>query len=177
VSVYERARLLNNEWRTAQLNQKYYRCRLNDERRLSFWLDLAIAFTSSGAVAGWTIWKLGPGAFVWQIAGAVTTLLAIARPLLKLPERVERLTELATGYSTIAFDLSLHANRARVKGGFSDDEWATIEGIIERNRDLNIKDEHPPRERLHRRCYTEVNRESPVAQLWWGPPTTEGEVK
>ncbi len=51
-----------------------------------------LAISSSGAVAGWTIWEQMPA--VWKILSAISAVIAIVSPLLSYQKKIEELADL-----------------------------------------------------------------------------------
>lgn len=167
MSEYEKARALNDEYRTVAMNRKYYACRLASIKRLNLALEILIAVGTSGAVAAWTLWKTGPPAVAWKVLAAVATLLSVIKPFLNLGKEIERYSELVVGYAALLFDLDAVILEVRTSNRISDGAWQKFLTHRERTKQLGIKDDLRPKVRLHRRCYSEINHEIPARTLWW----------
>lgn len=166
-SVYQQVKAINDEYRTAGMNRKYYACRLRRLRRIETTLEILLAVGTSGAVATWSIWKDPPGDIVWKVLGAAVTLLAVVKPFLQLPREIERYSELATGYGTLFYDYDQILLELRTGRSVSSELWSRFCSLRDRNKELGIKDDLPARKRLLRRCYVEINNEIPIDSLWW----------
>lgn len=92
--------------RTARLNSKYYgeRLRVLEIQNLS--IEIVLALSASTSVASWWVWKTDLGQTTWQTFGALTAVVAIVKPTLKLPDRIRRLEKAQTGYQALEYDLT-----------------------------------------------------------------------
>lgn len=166
-AVLEKARSVNNEYRTAAMNRRYYACRLQKAQSLNTGLEIAVAVSSSGSIAAWSAWQTGPGVVAWKLLAAIAAIVAVAKPLLRLSKDVERFSELTVGYGALYFDMRQIVEDLRISGVMSDEIWSRYCAVRQRLKDLGIKDDLVPRKRLHRRCYDEINREIATETLWW----------
>src|SRR5947207_263262 len=92
--------------RTCRLNSKYWARKLVDLRRLNFVAEYLVMATASGsAVSGIVFWTTTVGKTLWTILAAITAMVSIAKPLLKLSDRIENLQKVVTGYHSIEFQL------------------------------------------------------------------------
>src|SRR5258708_289729 len=94
-----------NQFRTARLNVKYLEAKLRNWRRQNFWMEFLIAVSASSSAATAWFFQGDVGTWFWKILTGITALLAIAKPLLKLPEKIRRSEEMLGGYKTLDFDL------------------------------------------------------------------------
>jgi hypothetical protein len=164
---YGAARSLYNDWRTAELNKKYYACRLTQYRHANLIMELLIAVGTSGAIAAWQVWRVSVGQIAWSAIAAAVALLTITKPLLQLPKQIERYSRLYGGYSVIAYDYEQVAGALNRNYSLNQSEVSMLEALSDKARDLVPDDDPVPRVRLRRRCYEEVNREIPIETLWW----------
>lgn len=163
---FERVWQLYDALRTALLNKKYYGCRLVVQRRLNFWLEWILAFATSTAVAAWAIWKQDFGANLWAVIGAIAVILSITKPLLKLPEDLERLGRLHTGFTAAHADLTALVEEVRATRGVTPEHVAEYQRIRTRLHELATHDDPRPNTRLKEQCTQEVLNELPQEQFW-----------
>ena len=89
-----------DEYRTALLNKKYYSVRLAKMKRCNFVMEFLIAAGATGSgVAGLAVWKTDYGALAWATLSGASILLAIAKPLLKLADKIENYGKLYGEYA------------------------------------------------------------------------------
>lgn len=93
--------------RTARLNIYYWTEKLDKPKHQNRSLEifLAIAVPSS-AVAGLSFWQSYYGPYVWGFLSSIAAFLSVAKPFLKLTERVESYEAAVARYRTIEGDLS-----------------------------------------------------------------------
>lgn len=181
MNVLERATVINNEYRTASMNRRYYSYRLESTQALNRSLEIIVAVSSSATAAAWRIWQTGAGDLAWKLFAGTAAIVAVVKPLLRLGKDIERYSELSVGYATVYYDLKVLVEDLIVAGDISGEAWSRYCAIRQRTRDLGIKDDLSPRRRLHRRCFEQVKAEIPSRSLWWpreeehgSPATTAG---
>lgn len=81
---------------TVKANGYYIEGDLRWLKRCNLLSEVLVALATSSAVAGFWFWSLPPGQELWRIVGAVATIIAIAKPLLTLTDRIQSKTELLT---------------------------------------------------------------------------------
>jgi hypothetical protein len=163
---FERVWQFYDALRSALLNKKYYGCRLADQRRMNFWLEWILAFATSTAVAAWAIWKQDFGVNLWAVVGAIAVVLSITKPLLKLPEDLERLGRLHTGFTAAHADLTSLVEDIRAARSVTTETVAEYQRIRTRLNDLATYDDPRPHARLKTRCTQLVLEELPHEQFW-----------
>ena len=167
-SLYDSVKNVNNTYRTALMNRKYYGYRLSAVRKWNTALEILIAVGTSSAVGAWAIWKsTSVGANVWAILAGLAVLLAVVKPFLNLSKDVERYSKLFVGHGDVYYDLgTLTLELARVKN-YTDKIHEAFLRARERIKQLGIEDDPKINERLRRRFYEEAKEEIPVGSLWW----------
>lgn len=86
--------LVWNAMLTEQMNVCYWNCLASRYSTREKWLKIFLAATSSGTVAGWTVWAHYDVA--WKVLSGVSALVAIALPILDYSTLVQNMTKLAT---------------------------------------------------------------------------------
>ncbi len=89
----------------------YYKVLAGRFHRLDLCMKVFLAITSSGTVAGWTIWSDGVAhpyfSFTWKALSGVSAIVAIAMPLFNYSKKVEWATSLVHGYSKIHSEIEI----------------------------------------------------------------------
>src|SRR5689334_15071289 len=82
-------------YRTAALNKAYYGGMLSryQRRNTIFEIAIAVGATSSG-VSGLALWSQPYGKATWGVITAISSLLAVAKPILQMNKKVERYSKL-----------------------------------------------------------------------------------
>ena len=166
-SIREKARAINDGYRTAAMNRQYYACRLTTTQRLVTTLDVVAAVAASGTIAAWASWQTGAGATLWKALAGFAAVVTTVKPFLRLSKDVERYSELVIGYAAVYFDLKQLVEDVRTEQSLSEASWSRYQAVRQRTKDLGIKDDLVPKKRLHRRCYEQVKKEIPQDTLWW----------
>src|SRR5580704_5938089 len=97
----ERVYQIYDVLRTLLLNKKYYAERLSRFQNYNFAMEMLIACGTAGSgVAGFAFWQLAAGKIVWGLISAAAVILAIAKPLLKLTDRIEVYAKLYGEYTS-----------------------------------------------------------------------------
>jgi len=154
-------------WRTCRLNVKYWSARMLRIRQQEFFLEYALMATApSSAVAGLVFWKTQWGGVVWTVLTTMTAFLAIAKPLLRLSDRLAQLQRVVTRYRMIECQLEALANDIRRENRYSDESVTAFKRLETQVSEVS-KDEPVERfnERLRQSLYDEVNRELPLASF------------
>jgi hypothetical protein len=168
--VDRRVRATYELYRDSLLNKKYYADRLETAKRWSLVLEFALVFGTSGAIATWAAWKTPAGARAWAMITAASTVLAILKPLLQFPNKIERYTGLYTGHAGLYYDLKQLVDDIQDKHDFTDPMWATVQHTQERVKELGLKNDPRPVRRLQRKYFKEVVDEIPADKLWFCSP-------
>jgi len=167
-SVYDSVKNVNNTYRTALMNRKYYGYRLSTVRTCNRALEILIAVGTSSAIGAWAIWKsTSIGANAWTIVAGLAVLFAVVKPILNLSKDVERYSKLFVGHGDVYYDLkTITMELARLRD-YTDKMNETFQKTLERIKQLALEDDPRIDEKLRRRCFKEVKEEIPVESLWW----------
>lgn len=149
--------------RTARLSVKCFCARLRALERQNIWLEITIATsTSSSALAGFAFWRTSSGETAWQVLAVISAVLAVAKPFLKIPDKVKHLESLATGYRGVEHDLGKIEILARQRGAYDQELKDRFAAILERMNALVAgPQDYGVSNRLRRVCQDEVDRELP----------------
>jgi len=86
--------LIWNSMLTAQMNVCYSSQLASRFAQREKWIKIFLAITSSGAVAGWSVWA--EYAIVWKVLSGLSALLAVSLPILDYSGRVTQLSKVAS---------------------------------------------------------------------------------
>ena len=157
-----------NELRTASLNVKYYSARLTSLNRRNFWLEFTLAATAPGsAIAGLFFWETEFGSFAWKLLGIITALLAVAKPFLKLTDRITKIEQTLTGYRGLNFDLSKIKTMIEQTKFYDNNLQDQFSIALERKKELlvNAPESYEIKD-LKKKCQKEVLKEFPVESFF-----------
>lgn len=157
------------------MNKEYYGAVLHRTQRLNDTLEILIAIgaTSSG-ISGFTIFSIEPyGRIIWGSIAGLSALFAIAKPIIQLNKRIERLTRLYVGHSDNYAQLLIVVSRIRRRGEVTADLVSQFETAEARFTDLSKDDDPSPNLKLLRRCEQMVRDRHPAASAWYPEPTVD----
>lgn len=155
------------DYRNVRLSRDYYGCRLTAFRRWNLVYEIVLALGASGSVAaGWYIWRTSYGQPAWAVVSGLAAALAIIKPILKLPEQVERYSKLHTGYASLTFEYEEIVGRIKELGGTTSEMDERINEASSRMKRLGIDDDPHPSEALLRKCQNAIKRVVPAFDDW-----------
>ncbi|MDM7999306.1 MAG: hypothetical protein QUS33_04730 [Dehalococcoidia bacterium] len=167
-ALYDSVKALNDAYRTALMNRKYYGYRLSRLRTVSRAMDIVIAVGTSSAIAAWAIWKsTSAGENAWAVLAGLATLFAVVKPILNPSKDVDRYTKLFVGHGDVAYDLETIVRKLGRVGSYTDEMQVAFERAHARIKELAPDDDPKVDKKLLRRCFAEVRAEKPVDSLWW----------
>jgi hypothetical protein len=155
-----------DDYRKAYMNRLYYGGRVEYLKKINLYYEIVLAVGTSGTVAAWYVWQTSLGKTAWPIFGGVVALLSILKPILKLPEKVEKLSKLQTGYTELYYELDRLRRAMEENGGLTSEILTASAAAQERYRKLAIDDEVPD-EKLLKKCFAEVKRLTTAFSEWY----------
>ena len=153
-----------DEFRTARLNVRYYETRLKRHKALNTWMDILIAISASSNVAG-LLWLQDYfiGMWTFQILAAITAILAVVKPFLKLPDKIRLITQVLTGYKILDNDLQMLSIFIRQNQQYDDDLKQKFSEALQRRTSLAQKEGSLGlNKKLRRQCQEDVKKELPA---------------
>lgn len=149
--------------RTCRLNKKYWSEKLAKVKRLNFAMEYLLMATAPGsAISGLVFWKTDSWGVVWSILMGVTAIISVAKPLLKLSEKIENLNKVIAGYRASEFEFEQLANDIRREAEYSTMSVKTFKrlqkgiGEISKEEPIEKTDED-----LRKCCFETVKKELP----------------
>lgn len=164
------------------LNKEYYGHVLHRTQRLNDVLEILIAVGTAGsAISALTVWTVQPyGPWIWGGLTAVSALLAIAKPIIQLNKRIERLTRLYVGHTDNYTNLLIIVSRIKRHNDVTPELIEQFETAEARFLELAKEDDPRPNRRLLRQCEAMIRQRHPPEAAWWPEPepakTTTGPV-
>jgi hypothetical protein len=155
----ERGRLYSR-YRRCCFFQKYTGYRLNTFRKINVAMDLIIALATSSSLAGLAIFHTQLGENTMTLLLALSVVISIVRPVLKVSEQIDKYFKLHYGYAGLFlnFEDLMSENRGVNSGAIYLKQLARTNDRYEA-----LAREVPPvlKQSLANRCWNEVNSELP----------------
>lgn len=155
------------DYRNVAMSRKYYECRRQTRHNFNVWYEIVLAFGTSGTVGGWALWTNPTGQQIWIGIGILVSIGAIAKPILKLGDDIERLTTLSAKYAALQIDFEQLIFDIKGEQKITKLIRKAYKEICQKLKDIEVKGDSPPDEKLLRKCQEDVNREIPPNSLWW----------
>jgi len=153
--------------RTCRLNVKYWSAKLVGLRRKNFCLEYILMATApSSAIAGLVFWNTTYGKTAWSILICVTAIIAVAKPLLKLSDKLGKLQKVVTLYKSVEFQVESLENDIKRYDEYSTIMVNTYKNLA--NQVCEISKDEPIEsvdQDLRNSFYMEVNKELPVTHF------------
>ncbi|MDD5064572.1 MAG: hypothetical protein PHQ35_07445 [Phycisphaerae bacterium] len=155
-------------YRDCRLNTKYWSKKLIRSHRFNLAFEYLIMVTAPGsAVAGLFFWQTSPGAVIWKVLIAITALLSIAKPLLKLSDRVANLQGIVTQYRSLDHQLEQLSNDIRRDECYSVAMVSTFKNIARQEEKVSVSEPIEDIDsKLQKACFDQVNRELPEENFY-----------
>lgn len=152
-----------DQLRTSRLNVKYHAGLLRKYRRINFWLELILAISApTSAVAGLVFWKTEIGAVLWRVFAVIAALVAVAKPLLGVANKIAKLEEILVGYKSFEHDLQCLTIAINQERKYAEVNQQRFSELLEKKRELITRNKVEIRDkRLLRICQQEVRSELP----------------
>jgi hypothetical protein len=150
--------------RIVALNSAYWTAKYIFLSRWNFLLEYSLLATApTSAVAGLFFFQTTVGAIIWKYALAITAFLGVAKPLLQLSKKLEKLNEIVLGYRYLGYDLREIGNQIRRKKQY--DSAVAKEFLQAQKKMQSISQQEPIDridEKLRDKCYAKVLEEFPT---------------
>jgi len=157
--------------RDCRLNVKYWSKKLVKIRRINSVLEYFTLVTASGsAVAVLPIWQNVHGRVIWQGLTVITASLCIAKPLLKLSDKVANLQDIVTQYRTLDSQLEQLGNNIRRLNEYSQVMVSNFQIIVGQvDKIIPLEPIEVTDTKLQKECFEQVNRELPEDSFYLPP--------
>ena len=159
-----------DDYRSAMMNVRIQKCSMQRLRRLNYLIEIPLAFAASTTVAGLWFWQSAAGGQAWKYLGAVTAFLAVLKPILRIPDKIQDCGEILASLSVIENELERLVKQIAHAKKYDD---AMFEKY---NKILDLKGEHKKKfqtgkyqnvsKRLKRSCAAEVEALYPGSKFF-----------
>jgi hypothetical protein len=153
--------------RNVLLTRKHYERRLKNFQRFNSAFEIFLAFGTSTTVAGWALWTTSIGDTAWAIIGGVIAILAVIKPILKLPAHIERFSVLATKYNSLLVDLQVIVFDIKSNAGLNVSGRQRFKAACEKLKNMGAREDPAVSEKIRRKLCIEVNNELPADNYWF----------
>jgi uncharacterized membrane protein YccC len=93
---------------SADMSRRYYSYMADRYQRVDQWGKVIVAvFSSTSAIAGWTLWQTPGVSWIWALASGVAAVLAIALPIFDPAKSLKAALKLDIGWSAAFRDYEL----------------------------------------------------------------------
>lgn len=166
-----RLKRIYDDYRTVHMSREYYACRLALLKRWNLAYDIILAVGASGVgasgtVVSWQLLQTPVGKTSWALFAGLVAIMSILKPILQIPEKIERYSKLHTGYCDLFYDFRELVENVNSTGGITQEMTDSLDRTRKRYRDLALQDEVKPNIKLLRKCQSEVNRKTPLFDEW-----------
>ncbi|HEX8397866.1 MAG TPA: hypothetical protein VF644_10600 [Pyrinomonadaceae bacterium] len=159
-----------DDYRTALLNVKIQKAELKRLRKINFFIEIPLAITASATITGLWIWGTAYGGYIWKILGLISAFLAVLKPLLKFPEKIQQRGEMLADYSSIEYELekikTLISQEREYSKKLKEQYLKTIDKkqqIKAKHTGIKYLEINPEIKRL---CTEEVKKEHPASSFY-----------
>ena len=157
-----------DSYRDCRLNVKYWSKKYIIIHRVNLLFEYLIMVAAPGsAVAGLFFWQTALGAIIWKILIAITALLSIAKPLLKLSDKVANLHGIVMQYRSLDYQLEQLCNDIRRDDCYSPAMVYIFKSFISQVDKISVSE--PIEEiniKLQKACFEQVNKELPKENFY-----------
>jgi hypothetical protein len=168
VNQKQLAKMVADVCRTAAFSELCYQRLL---AQATFWhqaTDIFVAVATAGAVGSWAIWQQGSGKIVWQVLGAIVTIVNIAKPYLKLGDKINVSSRQASAYRELFVDAKAVCDALHLEGKIDADYTTRIRQLRARldpleRADLVIS------EQTKTACQGIIAKQFPKTYFWRPP--------
>jgi len=159
-----------DDYRSAMMNVKIQECCIQRLRRQNYLIEIPLAILASSTVAGLWFWSGAVGGEAWKYLGVLAALLAVVKPIMKIPDKIQDRGEMLVSLSVIENELEKLVKRISHDKKYEDTLFKRY------NRILDMKGEHKKKyqtakyqqvsKRLKRKCVQEVEQLYPGTKFF-----------
>ena len=156
-----------NTFRTAAMNQKYYRYVIERTQKTNLGLEIIIALGATvTGVSGWALWETDAGLILWPIIASVSALIAVIKPMLNFSKKIEKYSKMYAGYADIYYKIRTLKEFIESRQAITEEDYNTYNEIPNLFKELAILEEELLNIKLLTKCQEKVNRENPPDSFW-----------
>lgn len=156
-------------YRDCALNQEYYGRKLVRFQRVDTTMEIGIALFASGSALS-SLLKATPIMEAWwPLLAAISAVLALAKPILRLNKKVAAYSRLFTGHLDNYLQMRRLVMLITRKQTLNDEMRRQFERALTKYLELSRDDDPAPSKRLVARCEEIVSNRIPPNSLWYPP--------
>ncbi len=157
---------LHDQYRTALMNSKYYASGLETFKGLELWGDVVSALAGSYGFLSLAIWQHPLGRNVSSCLLAFAVIITALRPVIRLPERIDRYSKLAYGYLELYYRIGGLVSGIRSIGHVTDEDRHKAVELADRLRALELEGDAYQNTKKLLKTQDEIERTLPADRLW-----------
>ena len=166
-NIHKRLEHIYDAHRTALMNQKYYRYKINRLKKYNFSHEILIAIgASSSGIMAWPLWEEEYGKLIWAIIAGTAAVLSIAKPLVNWSKKIEEHRSRFDGYTMIYYELNSIKQDIEFKQQLTSEHDLRYDKAANLFQKIAVAETDLPSKKLLDRCYDEVNKEHPAESYW-----------
>jgi len=154
--------------RTTRMNAGYYSAKSDSAKIRTRVYEIVLAIVAPGsAVAVLTFWNEPHGSAVWGVLATIASLMAVAKPFLKMEEQLQSYQSCATEFRSLASELEALRSEIAEDEDYGERHREWLRHI--RNRATRLADIEPVEtidETLRSRMFERVSKEIPADSLF-----------
>lgn len=165
---FVRAWQIYDDHRTALFNTRYFETKLARIQSGTLYLDIIIAVgTSTTGIAGWALWSRPNLSVLWATLAGVAASLAVVKPILRLDDKLVKLTRTYGEYGRVAAAYNHLVGDIAIRQNVDDDILKRYEELRKAESAIELVPQRS--KRLRQNSQSEINREWPISK-YWSPP-------
>jgi len=153
-------------YRTSLMNAKYYARRLHRVKLLSTLSDCLIAVVATAGFASLVAWKSDLGKTIFTSLVGITAALSATRPILRLPDKIDRISKLHYGYLELYYRIEALVSAVKVEGHLSQEHIKKADDLTERFRALELEGDAYQDKTTLLKYQDEIDQIIPPERLW-----------
>ena len=159
-----------DDYRSAVMNVRIQKCCIDQLRRRNYAIEIPLALAASSTVAGLWFWQGAAGGQAWKYVGLVAAVLAVIKPILRVPDRIQDRGEVLASLSVIENELERLVKQINQSRKYDDAMFEKYNKILDLKGDHKKKFQnakyHGISKRLKNQCAAEVEALHPASKFF-----------
>lgn len=160
-----------SDYKTAAWNVCIQQAELDRLKKLNNWIEIPLAILASSSIAGLAVWETAAGGVIWKILGLCTAILAIIKPFLRIPEKIEQRGKMLADYYGLEHDLEKIKKLVGQHRRYDDRLRRQYLKVLDRKGKIREKytgaNHLKNSEAIKQRCKDEVERRLPPSEFYF----------
>jgi hypothetical protein len=155
------------DFRIIEMNERYYASRQETARNRIRIFDILIFLgSSSGGIAGLSLWKTDWGFYVWATIATISTVLAGIKPIMGYAKTVARCAKLTGEYAVVSQKLYGLITIIRTDGIMTSSQRTSHRRLMSKVEGMANECDPNPNRKLLESSRTEVDTQYPPTHFW-----------